>query len=253
MNRSSYDKAFSCGSVARGFFTLVELLAAMGVLVILMGVMFQLLSGAQRAWELVARNTEVYENARIVFDVISRDLESAVAWKDDIQGKDLVFRQANPALVSPYASPDLCFVSENDVTESAAGILEIAYRHDPVNHLFERAMLDASDSDWNPYRSGSERAAVATFFNWVAPEKKGPVIEGVLAMSFVCLDTSFVPQPWDGLLETSIPTVVQVKLKLIDAASYKRWKRFEEAGNLAARNELENRQARRFSKNIFPD
>ncbi len=60
-------------------FTLIEVLAAMLVLLIMMGVLFQFLGSAQRVWSLTDTNTRIHENARVLFDIITRDLQSVVA------------------------------------------------------------------------------------------------------------------------------------------------------------------------------
>ena len=60
-------------------FTLVELLAAMVVLALLMVMIFAIFNQASKAWLLAENRTETFQSARLALDLMSRDLESAIA------------------------------------------------------------------------------------------------------------------------------------------------------------------------------
>ncbi|HCE44841.1 MAG TPA: hypothetical protein DET40_14975 [Lentisphaeria bacterium] len=64
-------------NVMKNSFTLIELIAAMGVFSILMLVMLSFFDGAQRAWSNCINRGQIYENARVAMDLITRDLQCA--------------------------------------------------------------------------------------------------------------------------------------------------------------------------------
>ena len=59
-------------------FTLLELILAMGILMVIMVIMLSFFSAAQKAWMSSSANAEIYENARVAMDLITRDLQSAL-------------------------------------------------------------------------------------------------------------------------------------------------------------------------------
>jgi len=65
-------------------FTLIELIAAMAVFSVIMLVMMKFFGTAQKAWTSSNARSEVFENAKLAMDLISRDLQSAVYTEDII-------------------------------------------------------------------------------------------------------------------------------------------------------------------------
>ena len=58
-------------------FSLVELMVAMGMLVVMMGFLFQFVIGAQRIWSASNRNASTFTDAQLVFSLLERDLHNA--------------------------------------------------------------------------------------------------------------------------------------------------------------------------------
>ena len=56
-------------------FTLVEMVVSLGVFSILMLIMFQMFTSAQKSWLISKSRADAYENAKIALDLISRDLQ----------------------------------------------------------------------------------------------------------------------------------------------------------------------------------
>ena len=63
-------------------FTLLELILAMGILSVMMVLMLSFFSAAQKAWMASSANAEIYENARVAMDLMTRDLQAAL-YNDD--------------------------------------------------------------------------------------------------------------------------------------------------------------------------
>ena len=96
------------------FFTLIEMLAAMAVLSILMLMLFMFFGSAQKAWSHTEATAEVFENARVIFDIVQRDLQGSVAGSY-AQGttKDIRFIHAT--------NDSLAFFSNKTPSNSAPG------------------------------------------------------------------------------------------------------------------------------------
>jgi len=69
--------------IKKRHFTLIELMAAMGVFSIIMVIMLSFLSSTQKAWSETSSTAEVYENARIALDLLTRDIQSSLYNNDD--------------------------------------------------------------------------------------------------------------------------------------------------------------------------
>ena len=63
--------------------TLIEVMIAMVILVIIMGFLTIMVSKAQLVTRQQTRRTNVYNQQRLFFDILSRDLESVVVLDDD--------------------------------------------------------------------------------------------------------------------------------------------------------------------------
>ncbi len=213
-------------------FTLVELLASMAVFLILMAVMFQFIGSAQRAWTASNATTEVYQNARILFDVLARDLQGSVARADDVQGQHLKFERVGEG--------ELAFVSA--IEEGNGRLAEVAYSF--VNNEVQRAFtIDTPGVTWNPYGDRSNYSTLAG----ATGASTGTVVDGVLAATFTCFDADYSPTAWSGDIETSLPTAVNLKVTLMDAKSMVRYNLLSGA----AKTQWETERARSFSKTIF--
>jgi hypothetical protein len=215
-------------------FTLIELLAAMAVLVVVMGVLFQFFGSAERAWSRAETNTRIYESARIALGLITRDLQSAVA--SSRAGAEI------PFYVWPGAGGGsgerLSFIARVETnTEAKADLCEIVYawKDSGANAKELRRARDCDrtssgvNTDWDFY--GKTDAAWASTH---APLQT--VIPGVTAFSLICIDRSGAVM--SGTSNT-LPAAVLVSLTLIDEKL------------LAAPPVVQDRSKRTFTKTIF--
>jgi type II secretion system protein J len=215
----------------------VELLAAIAILILLMYMLFRFISSAQTAWSLTTSSTEVYEKARIAFDVITRDLQSAVARSNDMPGRHIRFKQT--------AGDELTFVSCTNPSATPTNFAlsdfcEVGYQLD--TYTLERALVDSTDPSWNIYETNPSPST--------ADDQGGfqKVIGGVLSLAFVCYDDTMTPHTWSGMdYETTLPFAVQVSMRIMDDQSFKKWRNL--TGTPQA--ELEDKAARSFTKMVF--
>jgi type II secretion system protein J len=211
-------------------FTLLEMLIAMAVLAVIMLILFRFFANVQDAWSVSMNTTELYENARVALDIVTRDLQAAVAKANDIPGQHIRFHQA--------AGDKLWFITSGDPSDAAkSSLIEVGYRLND-NH-FERAFVDDTNANWNIYGPRDDASHQDGYLK---------VIGAVLQESFVCYDASLSPYtPNNEGNETFLPSMVSITLRLIDSKSFELWKRLPEA----QRPELEQKVSRTFRKTIY--
>lgn len=217
-------------------FTLVELLAAMAVLVVMMFLLFRFIAGTQRAWSVANSSQEVYEKSRIALDLITRDLQSAVARANDVPGQHIRFQQVG--------ADALRFVSDGVIGSEGADsqLVEVGYRLS--SNILRRAYENSNCADWHIYQDRSGAESCINNQNGFQE-----VIEGVLGLQFFCYnDAMGVVSPWLGSgIETGLPYAVDVRLRIMDGKSFNRWQLLTGPD----KSRLESEVALTFSKMIF--
>jgi type II secretory pathway component PulJ len=159
--------------IRKNSFTLVEMLASMAILVILMGFLFQFLSSAQRAWSLIETNTRIYENARVAMDLITRDLQCAVA--SDVDGEEIPFYYNTTDQLPTFVSATS--VPYNEAANSK--LCEVYYS--TSGDTLKRQCVGDLDSGWNFYGnvSGWQTNASTT-------TNDREIIDGVKELKIAC-------------------------------------------------------------------
>jgi type II secretory pathway pseudopilin PulG len=198
-------------------FTLMELLCAMAVLLLLMAVLFQFLSSADRAWRGADTNARIHESAQILFDIITRDLQSAVY--DDQPGGQIPFYVGTNAGADAN-TPYLAFVSATDAapgTTPKTRLVEVHYKcrtaagtPAQLPYWFRRSVVDDTDSDWDFYGDPTPAPFAAASSGTPAE-----VIYGVHELAFECYDRG-----GNTLASTAcasaLPAAVRVNVTLFD-------------------------------------
>ncbi|MEI6422677.1 MAG: prepilin-type N-terminal cleavage/methylation domain-containing protein, partial [Lentisphaerota bacterium] len=99
-------------------FTLIELMAAMGVFAIIMLIMLTFFNSAQKAWTNCINRGQIYENARIAMDLIARDLQCVYYEKEKVPFWHKGYTSYAVAN-AVYNQEALCFVSVTSITPEA--------------------------------------------------------------------------------------------------------------------------------------
>ena len=203
------------------------MLVAMAILAFLMLTLFRFFSNMQLAWSSSMNTTELYENGRVALDVITRDLQSAVARANDIPGQHIQFHQPD--------SQSVWFVTVSDPAPGAfSSLVEVGYRLQ--NNRFERAVVDDTNAAWNIYGARDDADDQDGY---------GRVIDGVINQAFVCSNSSLAQiQPNQA---TQLPHMISVKLTLMDTKSFKLWQRLSSD----QKTQLERKVSRTFLKTVF--
>jgi len=213
-------------SRARSCFTTLELMVAMVLVMFITVMLVKFFSNMQNAWRYTMNTTAVYEDSRIAFDIVTRDLQTAIARADDIPGKHIRFHQPD--------SESLWFMTVGETSrEATCNLIEVGYRLE--NDELQRAFVDNSNAAWNVYGDRDE-----------ASDQDGyrRIISGVLVLKISCLDnslTSYVPSH-----ETSLPFAVTIEMTLLDRQSRK----LAEKLPADKQAELRAKMARSFRKTI---
>ncbi len=209
-------------------FTLLEMLVSMAIIAFLMLVLCRFFANVQLAWTASMNTTELYENARVALDVITRDMQAAVARSNDMPGQHITFHQPD--------SGKLWFIAVGFPPSPAAAssLVEIGYRFS--ENRFERAFVDDTCDEWNVYGDRDD-----------ADDQDGyiRVVEGVVGLEFVCYSRGTTP--YTPSQNHELPNMVGVVLTLMDSKSYKLWEQLTPA----RRTILEKKVARTFRKTIF--
>ena len=212
----------------RRAFTLLELLLAATLIVVIALLSFKFFANLQNVWRHSAGRTTTHEDARLALELLARDLQRAVAHADDLPGLNILINQPS--------STQLWFVTDAaaDSTVSCS-FVEVGYRL--TEDRLERAFVDQSCSAWNIYGNRDD-----------AHEQGGyqTVIDGVVGLRFVCYDGQYVVTTPDQTYQ--MPTLIEVRLSLLDAQDLARWR----ALPVADRPAFEKRAARTFWKTVHP-
>jgi type II secretory pathway pseudopilin PulG len=250
--------------ILKRYFTLIELMAAMGVFAIIMLIMLSFFSSAQKAWTNCINRGQVYENARIAMDLISRDLQCVYYEKDKVPfwHKGYTNYKSSILAYAVYDQEALCFVSVTNVAPDGcqSKICEVKYQlynYDPTiaspdngdpkceGWLLRSATGDASSpvSKWNyyisttPWPAGAGQIVNDTGSSCVfsadksSSEEFQKVIPYVTNLSFTCYkrdETTEIPSDLvgDGFTpyKMTFPYSVRVELSLMDQQSWLKWK-----------------------------
>lgn len=221
----------------RHSFTLIELLAAMSVLVVIMFVLFRLFGSAERAWSRSETNSRTYESARIALDLITRDLQSAVASnRDDAEIPFYVWPVAGGA-----SGERLSFVARVETNADAkADLCEIVYAWTDTgaDRLLLRRARDCdmtssgvANPNWDFYRKTTADTSWTTTHAALQT-----IIPGVTDFRVVCLDGAGAVLSGAS---NALPSAVMVSISLID----------EKLADAPA--VVQDRSKRTFTKTIF--
>ena len=219
-----------CGRGSRRFFTLIEMIAALAVFLVLMLVVFQFFGAAQKVWSATNASVESFENARVIEDIVSRDLKSAVATANDIPGSNLMYRQTN--------CNTLMFVTSGATSSNGkCELMIVAYTLDGTD--FKRATLDSSDSpNWESKIYHVDTAVLPT-------SSLQTVANNVLDFSITPFDKTMTPIPASTM--NQLPYAVVLQFKLLDKKGAALASQLTGTSKAAA----ENRTSRTFTKFIL--
>jgi Tfp pilus assembly protein PilW len=197
-------------------FTVVELVVAVAVLLIMMGILVRFVTQAQFAWNQSRTNVRMYEGARLFFDVIGRDLQSMLA--SDDPGQQINYTVDNGELPLDWF---LAFVTASGIgskTTDPAKLMEIGYSF--ANNEITRTMTrsgsmtvtgDGYSADWDFLN-----ASAGTWANAGPSAESSVVISGVRSVSVQAWSDSLTVVDDAADDTTKAPIRVSVTLSFFD-------------------------------------
>jgi prepilin-type N-terminal cleavage/methylation domain-containing protein len=121
-------------------FTILEMLASIAILGILMAVIFGIFNQTSRAWMLAEQRVETFQSARLVLEMMSREIETIMQTTNTVGGTGIRLREFNNgsyatgnANVPTSPRNDALFWVGNNLSKSAARDLDLTeYGYIPV-------------------------------------------------------------------------------------------------------------------------
>ncbi len=229
------------GCRRRGF-TLVEMLLAVLIFVVIMALLLRAFTDLEETWTTTDRLSEIYNNANVVFDVFTRDLQAATATGGDPEdaGDNICFHQPG--------SQSLSFVTVGNPLdeEATSDSVEVVYRLN--GHALERAAINSAETEAGYDIYGPRPEPSADRLNG----QYDTVIENVNAMTFQCYDYSGSSNSYDSVPDqsTDLPEAIKVQLTLLDDRSMERWEKMNQDAPEAAERVL-RKNLRTFTKTIY--
>lgn len=157
MNTHNRFSTLRTKRVVRHYFSLIEVLIAVIILVIMMGMMLYIISAAQRGFRLQESKTVTYQKSRLVFDLIERDIRSMVT--SSTQYKEIGYRVFGNNQESSINDDDykVCIVTSGDPDDASTSRLSevtYAFHRDPAEpserFVLRRQVINQADGDdWN--------------------------------------------------------------------------------------------------------
>ncbi|OGV79364.1 MAG: hypothetical protein A3K19_12025 [Lentisphaerae bacterium RIFOXYB12_FULL_65_16] len=215
----------------RRAFTLIETMVAILLLVLIMVLVFRFYSHAERVWRGTAALGDVYDSARMLFAVVTEDLQAAMTEGDAPPERLIFFHQET--------GDQLWFVTTGAPGPGATSdILEVSYRLEGTQ--FRRAFRDNSTTGWHVFGLRDRLDA---------PTADMVLTDNVMAMEIACYGMDGAMQPIPGLAatETALPAAVSLSVTLMDSKSLDLWRRLPDS----AKDGFVRAQARTVTKRLF--
>lgn len=226
-------------------FTLVELLAAIALLLTLTAALFAIFNQTSKTWVLAEARTDTFQNARLALDLIARELGSLMVATNAVSGKfirllefdesgsgfttgdtKLATTPPNDALFFVAAAGDSLGKDYVDLTEY--GYFVVFARDDALTmrggyyYLLRHQTRSTTSAEWDFLANPSDWWRTPG----VSSTTKTPLVDNVLRfwVRFEYLDPSVVPEgtnvsdswPPRPELATTAPRAIHLRLSVLD-------------------------------------
>ena len=195
-------------------FTLLELSAAMAVLMIFMLFVMRFYNASQDVMNRSTSKTDQYERARIVMDLLANDLQNiyyteglsdAYSYEDKSYTENKGIYKTSEKYTENLSFPVL---RPQTGTGTKTDLAFVTYSFDPANHVVKMGVAgDNETSKWSGHLSGSDLGVLAEgIVKFQVIPYKGDPFAG---------DTKSSPD----IASTGLPACVRIELTLMDGES----------------------------------
>ena len=197
-------------------FTLIELLVSISIFLTLMTIVVYITNQVHRTWKLTEANSRVYENSRLLIDVLENDLKCLRT--SSLSDSYFGFYVGDHDSVDNTKDFMLCFVAQieaND-TNAESNLCEVTYKfHKDDNdldnqYIVKRQVVSDTDStNWNFHNQPDN-----WWDNSSSDEPYETVIAGVDDIQIRIYDTSGVQVPAGN--GTEQPVRIEIDIDVFD-------------------------------------
>lgn len=141
------------------YFSLVELLIAMAILVIMMGFLFQFTIGAQRVFSASTSDSGAFEDTNLAFKLLDQDLKRMVFHsRSSYPGREIPMyfyegQDANAKEIKylAFVTSTRCLNNDNNNDYRHVNSYLVIYRYKEATGTLERYVMDTTVDSRNPY------------------------------------------------------------------------------------------------------
>lgn len=220
--------------IRKKHFTLLELMAAMGVLSLFIMALMQFFSTSQEVMSLSTDRAGQYERARIAMDMIAKDLQN-IYYQEGVA--TYCYYQVNDG--DNTTELDIAAYRAEKIGDSITNLCRIRYEFDPATRRLRVAALGDTDagSGWALHKQGDQSVVFPNIAANTFNEKSGVLLEGVKSFAVyprkVTLGTSYDEDNATigfGGTNCTVPDLVRIQITLYDSGTEEQLRSMEEAG-----------------------
>jgi type II secretory pathway pseudopilin PulG len=249
-------------------FTLIELIITMGTLAVVLVVSLQLFISSQKTWNQSVSRVQVFENANIALELMSREIQCVYYIEDTTP---FWFKSTDTSGGKWYSNQSLTFLTytnlhdESNTTQIAEAKYQLYYTEnidvDSAGWLMRSVTSSNSDKFNYPNNITVGEAGVENAFtaNNDSHELFSKMIPYVTNLKFKCYDAddSVIPSSIDT--PNQLPYLIEIQLSLLEKISWARWKELggkpsqiiKNTGEPAEAKEYRKRHERTFTKTVY--
>lgn len=213
-------------------FTLLEVIVAMAIFAIIMLMMLQFFSGAQKIWADSERKNDLYGDARTAMDLMATMLQSTYYSAADVPFK------TERVTTADRATDRIFFPVKSPLRPSGvAGTFFVSFQLRTNGNLEFAALYDNSDATRyadafriNPVDYDTAKNAMLGYF---AGATWSNVVKNMTSLRFLPLDIDYAA---NNIVEMPIadyekrPNLVLIKFTMLSSADHRQW--YEMCGNM---------------------
>jgi len=226
--------------IAKRRFTLIELVVSMGVFSVLMLMLMTFFNGAQKLWTMSEKRNALYADARVAMDMMAGMLQTVAYQSEPTTNMPRMPFYVVKSGTSPYCNDKMVFFTYSPIPLAnniySSSLYKVGYALDlnssgpasgyandspRYNNLCINFYGDTEPTLWDFYDNYgvvTYGTSITTFAN--ISNSSYAIVNYALGLEIKCYkaDMSTISSPVQQL-----PAVVEIRLTLLDATSYKRW------------------------------